>query len=353
MYRKAHSRRRAAAVNRGIERKSMEKEKELQQYLEREAAGFAGKAAWLFVDLSKKVEDFEKVDEFEKMEETEKIEDRKNVSDSKEKDIEKDTEKEIEKETERETERETEKAMPDKATAEKWCSSIVKYKEEEQVISASTIKVPVMLCLFDYLRENGISVETKVEVKSEQICSDSTVFEYGAREASLYELTIWMIINSDNTATNVLLDYLGFDRLNAYFDRIGLTDTRVQRHMLDYEAVAAGKNNYISPVDFWHCMEMIWEKKESDPDMAMAFQILTWNRDDESLLRYLYENPVCAHKSGELDQVEHDAGIFCCEKGNYFLGIFLSEMSGEETQLKEACKLIGRMSRAVYDYYNA
>ena len=319
----------------------MEKEKELQQYLEKEAADFAGKAAWLFVDLSKKVEEFEKVEEIEK------IEDCKNASESKEKDI----EKEIGKETEGETEKE--KALPDKAIAEKWRSSIIKYKEEEQVISASTIKVPVMLCLFDYLRENGISVETKIEVKSEQICSDSTVFEYGTREASLYELTIWMIINSDNTATNVLLDYLGFDRLNAYFDRIGLADTKVQRHMLDYEAVAAGKNNYISPVDFWRCMEMIWEKKESDPDMAMAFQILTWNRDDESLLRYLYENPVCAHKSGELDQVEHDAGIFCCEKGNYFLGIFLSEMSGEETQLKEACKLIGRMSRAVYDYYNA
>ena len=337
----------------------MEKEKELQQYLEKEAADFAGKAAWLFVDLSKKVEEFEKVDEFEKVEEIEKIEDCKNVSESKEKDIEKEigketereTEKEINKETEGETEKE--KAQPDKAIAEKWRSSIVKYREEEQVISASTIKVPVMLCLFDYLRENVISVETKIEVKSEQICSDSTVFEYGSREASLYELTIWMIINSDNTATNVLLDYLGFDRLNAYFDRIGLADTKVQRHMLDYEAVAAGKNNYISPVDFWRCMEMIWEKKESDPDMAMAFQILTWNRDDESLLRYLYENPVCAHKSGELDQVEHDAGIFCCEKGNYFLGIFLSEMSGEETQLKEACKLIGRMSRAVYDYYNA
>ena len=319
----------------------MEKEKELQQYLEKEAADFAGKAAWLFVDLSKKVEEFEKVEEIEK------IEDCKNVSESKEKDI----EKEIGKETEGETKKEN--ALPDKAIAEKWRSSIIKYKEEEQVISASTIKVPVMLCLFDYLRENGISVETKIEVKSEQICSDSMVFEYGTREASLYELTIWMIINSDNTATNVLLDYLGFDRMNAYFDRIGLADTKVQRHMLDYEAVAAGKNNYISPVDFWRCMEMIWEKKESDPDMAMAFQILTWNRDDESLLRYLYENPVCAHKSGELDQVEHDAGIFCCEKGNYFLGIFLSEMSGEETQLKEACKLIGRMSRAVYDYYNA
>ncbi len=281
----------------------MEKEKELQQYLEKEATAFAGKVAWLWVDLS-----------------------------------------------EDKGEEKAGEAKKEKAEKRKTC--VVRSHEEEQVISASTIKVPVMLCLFDYLKENNISVETKVEVKAEQICPDSTVFEYGSREASLYELTVWMIINSDNTATNVLLDYLGFDRLNAYFQRIGLINTLAQRHMLDYEAVTAGKNNYISVVDFWHCMEMIWEKKESDPAMAMAWEILTWNRDDESLLRYLYENPRCGHKSGELDQVEHDAGIFCCEKGNYFLGIFVSEMSGEEAQLKEACKLIGRMSRAVYDYYN-
>ncbi len=281
----------------------MKKESELQQYLEKEAAGFVGKVAWLFVDLSG-------------------------------------------------SEGEKKEVSPGEERAEKWKSSVIKCREEERVISASTIKVPVMLCLFDYLRENNISVETKVEVKAEQICPDSLVFEYGPREASLYELTVWMIINSDNTSTNVLLDYLGFDRLNAYFRRIGLTDTIAERHMLDYEAVAAGKNNYISPVDFWRCMERIREGKETDPDMAMAWEILTWNRDDESLLRYLYENPLCAHKSGELDQVEHDAGIFCCEKGAYFLGIFITEMSGEETQLKEACKLIGRMSRAVYEYYS-
>lgn len=275
------------------------KEQELQQSLEKEAASFAGKAAWLYIDLS---------GENTEMDGCEK--------------------------------------------SEKWQTSVIKSAEKDQVISASTIKVPVMLCLFDYLRKNHIPVDTKVEVRKEQICPDSLVFEYGPREASLYELTVWMIINSDNTATNVLLDYLGFDRLNAYFANIGLTETKAQRHMLDYEAVAAGKNNYISAVDFWRCMALIWEKRKTDPDVAMAWEILTWNRDDESLLRYLYENPLCAHKSGELDQVEHDAGIFCCEKGAYFLGIFVSEMSGEEAQLKEACKLIGRMSRTVYEYYN-
>ena len=75
------------------------------------------------------------------------------------------------------------------------------------------------------------------------------------------------------------------------------------------------------------------------------------NRDHEDLMRYLYEEPLCAHKSGELEGIEHDAGIFVTPFGTYFLGIFVSGYRKGSKMETEAMRLIGRLSRRVYDFY--
>lgn len=221
----------------------------------------------------------------------------------------------------------------------------------QKVVSASTIKVPVMLCLFDKMQKEGIALDQLLTVKNSQILSDSLVFEYGEREASLHELTVWMIENSDNTATNVLMDYLGFPGMNAFFQRMGLSETCAERIMLDFEAVKQGYNNYISPEDFYTCMKFIYEKKKSDPLYETGWNILKHNRDHGDLMRYLYEEPACAHKTGGLDGIEHDAGVFETAYGTYFLGIFLSEFQAGQEMETEAMKLIGRLSRKTFDFY--
>ncbi|MDD3369108.1 MAG: class A beta-lactamase-related serine hydrolase [Lachnospiraceae bacterium] len=220
---------------------------------------------------------------------------------------------------------------------------------EERVVSASTVKVPVMMALLERLEKEHIPVQTKISVKAEQILEDSRVFEYGPREASFEELIVWMIVNSDNTSTNVLLQYLGFDAYNQYFRKIGLRETKVERLMLDFEAVEAGYNNYISPMDYYRCMLLLWQNRNQDPKAKLALDILKRNRDYDSLCRYLYEGPVVAHKSGGLDDIVHDAGIFWMQKSNYFLGVFVSEFKPEQKMEKEAEKLVGRLSRKVYD----
>lgn len=223
-------------------------------------------------------------------------------------------------------------------------------RAEERVVSASTIKVPVMMALFEKSRRENLPLETEIPVKSGQILGDSLVFEYGERPASLYELTVWMIVNSDNTATNVLLDYLGFAYLNGYFAQIGLKQARVERRMLDFDAVAQGRNNYISPTDFYRCMRLLTQRKGADPLAALALDILARNRDCESLCRYLYEGPRVAHKSGGLDDIVHDAGVVAAPGGDYFLGVFVSEFAPDGRTAKEARKLIGRLSRKTYDF---
>ena len=222
--------------------------------------------------------------------------------------------------------------------------------EADLVVAASTVKVPIMLCLLDKIKnDDSVSFDTMLPVWKECYLEDSLVFEYGPREASLYELGAWMLINSDNMATNVLMKYLGFDAMNAYFAEIGLTKTKVGRYMLDFDAVAVGTDNYISLQDFFCCMQRIYDGRDNDALLHTTYEMMTDNRDELSLMRYLYESPQCAHKTGGLDDIIHDAGIFEVPFGNYFLGVFVSELTGGEAACKEAEKLIGRISRAVYD----
>ncbi len=217
------------------------------------------------------------------------------------------------------------------------------------VVSASMIKVPIMLCLFDLIEQGEFSLSSKIMVEDSRILEDSHVFEYGPRKASLYELTVWMIVNSDNTATNVLISLLGMDRLNVWFQEMGFHHTKVERLMLDYEAIAAGKNNWISPQDFYLCMKWMKEKEAVHKYAALALHILKRNRDHDCLLRYLYEDSAVAHKTGGLDGIVHDAGIFYTTSGAYFLGVFLSEFEHSQAMEKEAQKLIGRLSRKTYE----
>lgn len=220
---------------------------------------------------------------------------------------------------------------------------------EEPVVSASTIKVPILMGLLDKAKSESISLQTPVPVRERDILPDSKVFEYGSRRSSLYELAVWMIVNSDNTSTNVLISYLGMDWLNSYFQNVGLSCTRLERYMLDFDAVAHGKNNYISPADFCRCLERWKEAESEDPYSSLALSILRRNRDWDALCRYLYEDLSIPHKTGGLDGIEHDAGFIERKGDYYFLGIFVSEFEPSEAMSLEAQKLMGRVSRMIFD----
>lgn len=229
---------------------------------------------------------------------------------------------------------------------------------DRRVVSASTIKVPVLGCLLDTLGENGTPLEAMHPVTAADILDDTLVFDTGAREASWYEIAWWMIVNSDNTAANVLMKALTFSRINDWCQRRGLRSTRAERMMLDYDAIREGRNNYISPSDYASLViradrmtrgeEKGTEKERERAALMMRF--LAGNRDYDALLRYIYEQPVCFHKSGDLDTVAHDAGIFEWNGQRWFLGVFTSGFDGTAMDYEKARGWIGRVSRAVFDY---
>jgi beta-lactamase class A len=125
---------------------------------------------------------------------------------------------------------------------------------------ASAIKVPILLELFRRAEDDPGLLSRRVEMRDEIRTAGSGVLQLltdGGSALSLEDYAIYMIVYSDNTATNVLIDELGMDAINALSASLGASRTVLQRHMIRPEESARGNENLSTPRDAALLMERI------------------------------------------------------------------------------------------------
>ena len=229
---------------------------------------------------------------------------------------------------------------------------IAAINETTRVVSASTIKVMILCCALQDVMDSKLDLQQILPITAENYCDDTNVFvpEYRTEGVTLWEHLYWMIVSSDNTATNTMISLLGADHINAYCASLGLSDSRVERKMLDLKAIEEGRNNYTSPLDQYRIYSQLYHGKILNESLrAVAIDFLRRSRYFGGLLRYIPDPVEVWRKPGGLDHLDHDAGIILLDGKPYFLGIFTWDgpaLDGEDHQQR----LIGQLSRMVYDY---
>ena len=117
---------------------------------------------------------------------------------------------------------------------------------------ASSIKVPILLEFFRRA-ESDPEIRRKRVVMSDDVRTGGSgvlrVLTDGGSALSLEDYAIYMIVHSDNTATNVLIDELGMDAINQLSARLGAPRTKLQRKMIRPEESARGNENLSTPID--------------------------------------------------------------------------------------------------------
>ena len=221
------------------------------------------------------------------------------------------------------------------------------------VPSASTIKTPVLATALEMVRRGELALDEMLEVPQEAILSDTRVFDRGVERYTLEELLYWMITVSDNTATNVLLDAVGPDNVTEYCAGLGLKNTLCRRKMLDFEAAKAGRDNVTTALDQRRRYWLLKEERILTPELCRTgMDILSCQRSMDCILRYVPDRAVFAHKTGGLDGVCHDCGLFLSFSKPLYVGIFTWEgpsMDGDPDQTQK--KFIGRLGKAIFDTY--
>lgn len=153
------------------------------------------------------------------------------------------------------------------------------FAPDREMVSASTIKVLILLAALERVRQGRETLDGLVEVPASLILEDTTVYEYGSTTDTLDHLLRWMIILSDNTATNVLIHRLGMEEINAYGRSIGLRLSRVERVMLDFAAIEQGRNNYTSAREQCRMYELLLRRSILTPALCnYAMEVLLSQR---------------------------------------------------------------------------
>lgn len=222
------------------------------------------------------------------------------------------------------------------------------YCSNAKMPSASTIKVPIMLAALEKVREGSLQLEEKIYVGEDLILEGAEAFENGPGEYSVHELITWMIITSDNTATNTLIKLLGMEYINRCLrEMLQAKTTVLQRLMLDRAAAERGMDNYITHEDLSVMFEKLYAGEILTEELRQtALDILYSQRHQDQVLRYIWEPVKYAHKTGSLAGLNHDAGVIHINEGKFYIGVSVYDSQNKRGNRR----LSGNIGRLTYDY---
>ncbi len=116
----------------------------------------------------------------------------------------------------------------------------------------SAIKIPILIELYRRVDAGELKLTDRLPVSRDNQVGGSGLLQYfsaGGSELSLHDLAIAMIVLSDNTATNVLIDRIGMDRVSRTMAELGARETKLQRKMIRPEESAKGNENLSTPTE--------------------------------------------------------------------------------------------------------
>lgn len=114
----------------------------------------------------------------------------------------------------------------------------------------SAIKIPLLIELFRRADAKELALTDRRTLTAADRTGGSSLLQYfsdGGSALSLHDLAVPMIVQSDNTATNMLIDAVGMDRVNRTMAALGFPQTKLQRKMIRPESSARGDENVSTP----------------------------------------------------------------------------------------------------------
>lgn len=222
------------------------------------------------------------------------------------------------------------------------------YLAGKQMQSASMIKLLIAETFLGQVSKGDHSLDDIYVLKESDIVGGAGVLAYrgAGAEVSKRELVLQMISQSDNVATNVLIDLCGMDKINAEAERLGLACTSLGRHMMDTEALAQGHDNFTCAADLATLLKMVYDKTFVNKKMSkFMLECLEAQTDNECISTGLPQGTVFAHKTGSLATVRHDGGIVEGEKP--FVIVVMCGGNGFYEQ--GALDIMGQVGKAAFD----
>lgn len=213
----------------------------------------------------------------------------------------------------------------------------------------SAIKIPILIELFRRSDEGDVVLGDRVAVgAADQVGGSGLLqhFEDGGSELSLHDLAVAMIVLSDNTATNLLIDRLGMEQVNGTMAELGAAGTRLQRKMIRPEESLAGNENLSTPAEAADLMVRLagCDLPLTPESCAAVRRILEIGKPGAFREPIPAEIPV-AWKPGSIDGVQTAWGLVDLPGGPYAVSVMVNY--GPD----DIDRTVRDVSAAVYRYF--
>jgi beta-lactamase class A len=209
--------------------------------------------------------------------------------------------------------------------------------------AASTIKFPVLVAFFQDVDAGKIQLSEPLTMKKEQVSLEAGDMQYQpvGTQFTAIETVTNMIVTSDNTATNILIDRLGgMAALNQRFQSWGLSATMLRNLLPDVQG-----QNVTSPRDLAKLMSQVQggkivSMKSRDRLLEMMRRI-----ENNSLLpKGLGVGAAIAHKTGTLGVLLGDIGLIDTPNGKRYLASVLVQRPRDDAKAEEMIQQISKLT---------
>jgi beta-lactamase class A len=255
------------------------------------------------------------------------------------------------------------------------------YREHELFPTASVIKLPLLVTLYEEAIARRIDLSERVAYRDDTKVAGSGVLQYldDGLQPTLRDLSVLMMSVSDNTATDLLFDRVGKERIEASMDRLGLSSIRVPfdiremlmelvdldhskpggydelRRLLRISAGSGGRSmdpaqaDRTTPADLCRLLELIESRAILDAEGCTAIvELMKRIQSGTRIPGLLPKGTVVAHKTGSYRRLRNDVGIVYPPNGPYVVALFARELARDNVDDDAA---LARISLVIYEEF--
>ncbi|PCI39150.1 MAG: hypothetical protein COB53_03680 [Elusimicrobia bacterium] len=224
------------------------------------------------------------------------------------------------------------------------------YHADDLFPSASLIKVPIMVGVFDKINRGRLSLHSKLKLRRSTRMGGSGRIKWrrdGTR-FSVRQLLEMMMQRSDNTAMLLLIDEVGMGYLQNFFPTMGLVYTEIYPEGLRLTSGRVRYENYTTPRE----MASIFEKGYHG-ELVNSFaselmmDIMKGKKGKTRLAKKLPIGWEIAHKTGLLRRSCHDVGVVYSPNGDFVISV----LTGRNASYGQAKRFITKVGEITYRHY--
>jgi beta-lactamase class A len=246
---------------------------------------------------------------------------------------------------------------------------VISFNGTERFPTASVIKLPIMAAFFHLVDQKEIDPNQNVVLTAEDKKPGLLEFLSEGMSMSLLDAVKLMIVLSENTATNLVLDRLApthaerMKVVNDFLDAHGLKQTRVLNRLYTLstklqtpEAIRYGIG-VSTPDDMVALMEKLYARTLCSVRSCDAMIEILKRQEYNDMIPRLLPRETCtrfavAHKTGWIQESKADVALVLTDRAEYAVAIFVDKHPDHSDDLENrAVMLVAHASRAVWNHF--